>query len=114
MEENIKKQQTTPKSPRTEPIDKKKILRAEEAYKVMLGHFLLYGRYPSTIQLGKLMSVSTQRAQVYINDLARMGMIKFSNDGYKLGYDYRALLVKHTNTIKQAWYKDKYGSDVIR
>jgi len=94
--------------------DIKRTLRADEAYEVMLGHFLMFGRYPSTKHLGQLMGVSLQRAQVYINDLAKLGKIKFSDDGYKVGYDYRALLVKHTNTIKSAWYKDKYGSDVVR
>lgn len=88
-------------------------MKRDEAFEIMLGHFCLYGRYPSDTQLGAALGVSRQRGEQLINELAKVGKIKFSDDG-SLGYDYRPLLIKHDKAIRKAWLKDKYGMDVLR
>lgn len=87
--------------------------KRDEAYQLMLGHFLIYGRFPRKTDLGKMLGVSRQRGQELINELAQVGKIKFSDDG-QISYDYRPVLIKHAREIKKAWLNDKYGPDVIR
>jgi hypothetical protein len=90
-------------------------MRADEAYKLMVGHFLMFGHYPTSTRLGEMLGVTRQRAHAIIQDLVRLGKVKYSSDGAgEMQYDYRPLLLNHQKEIMFAWSKDKYGPDMIK
>ena len=90
-------------------------MRADEAYKLMVSHFLQFGHYPTSTRLGEMLGVTRQRAHAIIQDLVRLGRVKYSQDGLGyMDYDYRPLVLIHQREIMLAWSKDKYGPEMIR